>query len=79
MGIVLRRPLIGTAASWFNGLAQVRDPMTRGDAWMRWRTTDRARDAIFDTSELGSDKQRRARHKLVAAMADVALQDSASG
>ena len=75
MGIVSRRPLIGTAASWSDGLAQVRDPMTRGGAWMRWRPTDRARDAVFQTSEPGNDKERCARHKRAAAMAGVAFQD----
>ncbi len=75
MGIVSRRPLIGTAASWSDGLAQVRDPMTRGCARMRWCATDRARDAVFEISELGNDKERHARHKRAAAMAGVAFQD----
>jgi len=46
---------------------------------MRWRLTDRARDAVFQTSELGSDEERRARHKVVAAIVGVALQDRADG
>jgi len=77
MRIVSRRPLIGTAASWSDGLAQVRDPMTRGGARMRWRPTDRARDAVFQTSEPGNDKEHHARHKRFAAMAGVAFQDRA--
>jgi len=77
MGIVSRSPLIGTAASWFGRLVQVRDRMTRGGAWMRWRPTDRVRDAVFLTSEPGSDKEHRARHKRAAAMAGVALQGRA--
>jgi len=42
---------------------------------MRWRPTDRARDAVFQTSEPGNDKERHARHKRAAAMAGVAFQD----
>jgi len=42
---------------------------------MRWRPTDRARDAVFLTSEPGNDKERCARHKRAAAMAGVAFQD----
>ena len=79
MGIVSRCPLIGIAASWCDGLAQVQDPMTRGCARMRWRPTDRARDAVFQTSEPGNDKERHGRHKEAAAMAGVALQNSADG
>ena len=51
--------------------------MTRGGARVRWRPTDRARDAGFEISKLGSDEKRRARHKVVAAIVGVALQDSA--
>ncbi len=75
MGIVSRRPLIGTAASWSDRLAQVWDPMTGGCARMRWRPTDRVRDAVSEISELSSDEKRRARHKVVAAIVGVALQD----
>jgi len=42
---------------------------------MRWRPTDRARDAVFEISELGNDKERHARHKRAAAMAGIAFQD----
>jgi len=45
---------------------------------MGWRPTDRARDAVFLTSEPGSDKERGARRKRAAAMVGVALQDSAN-
>ncbi len=79
MGIVSRGPSIGTAASWFGGLTQMRDPMTRGGARMYWRPIDRARDAVSETSELGSDGERRARHDRAAAMVGVALFDSAKG
>jgi len=39
MGIVSRSPSIGTTASWFDGLLQVRDPMTWGGARMRYTTS----------------------------------------
>ncbi len=79
MGIVWRSPSIGTAASLFDGLVQVRDPMARGGVRMHWRSIDRVRDAVFETSELSGGEERRARHKVVAAMVGVALQDRADG
>ena len=79
MGIVSRRPSIGTAASWFDGFAQVREPMTRDGTRMRRRPIDWARDVVLETSEPGSDEKHRARHKQRAAMAGVALQDRADG
>jgi len=42
---------------------------------MRWHPTDRARDAVSEINELGSDEECRARHKRAAAMAGVAFQD----
>ncbi len=75
MGIVSRSPSIGTTASWFDGLVQVRDPMTWGGARMRSHPIEWARDAGFETGELDSDGEHRARHKRAAAMARVALQD----
>jgi len=42
---------------------------------MRWRPTDRARDAVSEISEPGNDKERHAQHKRAAAMAGVAFQD----
>jgi len=42
---------------------------------MRWRSTDRARDAVSEISEPGNDKERCVRHKRAAAMAGVAFQD----
>ena len=77
MGIVSRRPSIGTAASWFDGFVQVRDSTTRCGARTRWCPIDWARGAVFETSEPGSDDECRARHKRAAAVAGVALQDSA--
>ena len=44
---------------------------------MRWRTINRGRDAVFEASEPGNNKERRARRKRATAMAGVALQDSA--
>ena len=67
MGIVWRSPSIGTAASWCGGSTQMLDPMARGGARMRWRSSDRARDAVFENSEAGSDGEDPSRQKRVVA------------
>ncbi len=77
MGIVSRRPSIGTAVSWFDGFAQVRGLVTRGGARMRSHPIEWARGAGFESGELDSDGEHRARHKRAATMVGVALQGRA--
>ncbi len=79
MGIVSGGPSIGTAASWFHGFAQAWELLARGGARMCWRPIDRARDAVFENSKAGSDDERRARQKRIAAIVGVALRDRADG
>ncbi len=79
MGIVSRRSLIGTAASWFEDLVQAQTSMTWGGAWMRLHPTEWARGVGFETGGLDCDGEHRARHKRAAAVAGVALQNSADG
>jgi hypothetical protein len=46
---------------------------------MRWRPIDRAREANFQTSELGNDRNRRPGHELLAAVFGVASRDESNG
>ncbi len=77
MGIVSRSPSIGTDAGWLDGFAQMQDPMAQGCARILWRPIDRARDAVFGLSDLVSNIECLAWHKVVTAIVGVALQDRA--
>jgi hypothetical protein len=46
---------------------------------MRWRPIDRAREAVFQTNELGNDGKCRLRHELLAADFGVASRDGPNG
>jgi hypothetical protein len=73
MGIVSRRTLIEIAASWFDGVVQVRGSVTWGGARVRQHPIEWARDAGLRLVTFDSDGEHRARHKRAAAMAGVAL------
>jgi hypothetical protein len=46
---------------------------------MRWRPIDRAREADFQTNELGNDGKCRLEHEVLAAVFGVASRDGSNG